>query len=458
MIDRRTLISSAVLAGLAPTVGCAPSRTPQAGKQRVVVIGAGTAGLGAAVALRAAGMDVVVVEARDRIGGRVHTSNLWAGMPMDLGASWIHGVDGNPVTELAKQAGAATVLTSYDSTLLHIDPALKALGVKGRGTKAAEKVVGRALAWAEGRDRDASLQRALDAVAPVASLDAVRRAQLDFHVSATYEQEHAGGSRQLSAWWMEEGKEFGGEDALFPGGYGQVPTHLAQGLDVRLNHVVTSVTTTSTDATVGFADGSTLKADQVLVTVPLGVLKAGDITFDPPLSAPKRRAIRALGMGLLNKHWLRFDRVRWPRDHDWHEYLSARKGEWSEWVSLAKVKETPVLLVFSAAEHAERLEQQDDRDILASIMDTARHMFGTDLPDPVATQFTRWRADPFARGSYSFYAVGSDPDDRKALAASEERRLHFAGEAQSVSHPGTVHGALLSGRTAAAHIIRGAAG
>lgn len=450
MIHRRTLLFSFLMALLgSKAAGC--STLP---RRQVVIVGAGIAGLGAAVTLRAAGLDVIIVEARDRIGGRIHTSTMWPHRPMDLGASWIHGTTGNPLTALANQAAAPMVSTSYDNTLLHIDPALSALGVIDRGENAANVLVNRALAWAERQDRDTSLQRAIDTVVPPGSLDEARRAQLDFLISSTYEQEYSGGSRELSAWSMDEGDEFGGDDALFPGGYGQIISHLARGFDIRRNHVVTSIQAHSSGATLHFADGATLEADHVLVTVPLGVLKAGDIAFNPPLSAPKQRAIDRLGMGLLNKHWLLFDRVRWPQSYDWHEFLSPRKGEWSEWVSLAKAGDTPVLLVFSAADHAERIERLNDDAILTEIMATARLMFGADLPQPVAAQMTRWRADPYARGSYSYYAAGSGPADRRALAASEGQRLHFAGEAQSIRHPGTVHGALLSGQAVAQHIAK----
>ena len=134
--------------------------------------------------------------------------------------------------------------------------------------------------------------------------------------------------------------------------------------------------------------------------------------------------------------------------------MSLRKGEWSEWVSLANVNDAPVLLVFSAADHAERVEQMTDQDIVTSIMGTAKQMFGNDISDPVEAQITRWRSDPFSGGSYSFYATGSGGSDREEIATSEAGRLHFAGEAQSRLYPGTVHGALLSGHDAAVRIVQ----
>ena len=449
MIRRRTLLSSLLMSSLLPaTARCSPS------PKRVVIVGAGIAGLAAANMLRSAGMEAIIVEARDRIGGRIHTSNLWPDLPMDLGASWIHGTRRNPVTTLAKAAGASMVETSYDSATLYIDPALKATGVRDSGTSKAEAIVDAAMAWAEDQEQDMSIQSALDKVARPGSLSAAERAQLDLYVNSNYEQEYSGSAQELSAWSVEAGDIFGGEDALFPAGYGQIVAHLANGLDVRLGQTVTAIKTRKAGVSLSLSDGATLEADHVLVTVPLGMLKAEKIAFDPPLSAPKQKAIGRLGMGLLNKHLLRFDRVFWPKDYDWHQYLSARKGEWSEWVSLAKINDTPVMMVFSAADHAEKVEKMDDRAIVADIMGTARQMFGFSTPNPVATQITRWRADPFARGSYSFYAAGSTPEDRKALAKSEAGRLHFAGEAQSVKYPSTVHGALLNGRDAAARIIK----
>ncbi|QJQ33489.1 NAD(P)-binding protein [Sphingomonas lacunae] len=430
-----------------PTTACRAS-----GSQRVIIIGAGMAGLAAAVDLKVAGHQVVVLEARNRTGGRIHSSHQWSGLPMDMGASWIHRIDGNPLTDLARAAGADFVTTSYDSSLLHIDPALARLGVRDSDERMAEALVNRALAWAAAQDRDVPLQAAIDAVAPPQSLSPARQAQINFHLAGTYEQEFAAGTGQLSTRSLDDGEEFEGEDALFPGGYGQIIDHLARGIDVRLNHVVSGVTVRGNGVSVTLADGRRIDADHVLVTVPLGVLKAGDITFDPPLPADKRGAIDRLGMGLLNKHWLRFDQPYWDPTVDWHGFLSDRKGEWSEWVSLTKAGGAPVLLVFSAADHAERVERMADGAIVNSIMAAARTMFGRSLPDPQAVQISRWRADRLARGSYSYHAVGSGPEERRLLARSEAGRLHFAGEAQNDLYPSTVHGALLSGRRVAAMI------
>ena len=113
MNRRRTLV--ALMASLSALF--ARPQPTKAGGRRIVVVGAGLAGLSAARALAATGADVTVIEARDRIGGRIWTSRAWDGLPMDMGASWIHGLDGNPMTALAKEAGAACVETRFDAAL-----------------------------------------------------------------------------------------------------------------------------------------------------------------------------------------------------------------------------------------------------------------------------------------------------------------------------------------------------
>jgi len=388
---------------------------------------------------------VTVLEARNRIGGRIHTSRLWQDLPVDLGASWIHGVERNPVTELAAEAGAATVMTSYDSSQLHIAQSLRAVGVRWRGGDWASRVVEDAIEAAE-RAEDTSLRAAIDRVSPPDRRSAIQRAQLEFHLAGNYEQEYSGAAENLSARNIEDAEEFDGHDVLFPGGYDQITHILARGLDIWLTSTVAQVRWGEGGAEVELSNGETRRTDQVIVTVPLGVLKSGAIRFAPELPGDKRQAIERLGMGLLNKHFLRFDRVFWAPEYDWHELMKETPGRWSQWVSLAKIG-APLLLGFTGADAARAVEPRDDRAIVAEAMEAVRAMFGARAPDPIAWQLTRWSSDPRAGGSYSFNAVGSGRAERDVLARAEAGGvLRFAGEACNSAYPGTVHGALLSGR------------
>jgi monoamine oxidase len=192
----------------------------------------------------------------------------------------------------------------------------------------------------------------------------------------------------------------------------------------------------------------------VVVSVPLGVLKAGAIEFAPRLPAAKRRAIEALGMGVLNKCFLRFPRTFWPTDVDWIERVPERRGEWTEWLSFARATGQPVLLGFNAADYGRRIESASDAEIVAGALRALRGIYG-EIPEPLGHQITRWASDPFALGSYSFNALGSEPKMRDDLAASIDGRVHFAGEATSRKHFATTHGAYLTGLRAAREIAGG---
>jgi monoamine oxidase len=442
-MTRRSLLAS--LAALAAT----PAR---AASPSVLVIGAGLAGLSAARDLHSAGVKVTVLEARDRIGGRIWTSRAWPDLPMDMGASWIHSTKGNPLTKLADQAAVARLATSYDSAI-----ALDAAGQEIDLSSAyalADKTIRAARAKAETRDSDQSLKDAILATPSWVQADDPTRRLIRHVVNGSVEAEYGGAWDEVSAWYFDEAAEFAGGDKLFPKGFDQITDHLAKGLTIRTGAVVASVVQSAAGVQVTLTDGAIVQADHVIVTVPLGVLKSGGIAFDPPLAPARQAAIQTLGMGLLNKCMLRFDRIAWPADVDWIEWLGPRDGAWSQWLSFAQVTGAPVLLAFHGGDEARRLERLSDAEVTAEAQRALKTMFGSDFPAPMATQITRWSQDPFTHGAYSFNATGTTPETRPALAGADwGGRLIFAGEACEPDYWGTAHGALLSGRRAAAEIM-----
>jgi monoamine oxidase len=144
----------------------------------------------------------------------------------------------------------------------------------------------------------------------------------------------------------------------------------------------------------------------VIVTLPLGVLQAGKVRFTPELPQNKQRAIAKLGMGVLNKCYLRFPDAFWSDEVDWLEYIPESHGEWTEWVSFKRAANMPVLLGFNAADRGRALEAWSDERIVASAMQTLRTIYGASIPEPIDYQMTRWATDPFSLGSYSFNPVG----------------------------------------------------
>lgn len=451
-MDRRAFLHLMSATGLFAWPRPAPrQRHAAAATEKIIVVGAGMAGLAAARTLVDAGYAVTVLEGRARVGGRVWTSRQWTDAPLDLGASWIHGTKGNPITALADTISAKRVATSYDSAILYDTSGQPATDAQEAAVEAWQETLDEATAKAQHRAQDLSLQAAIEQVIDWAALSKRERQELQLFLNSTIEQEYAGATTEISAQYFEYDEAFTGKDVLFPDGYGAIPAYLAKGLALHLNQRVTDIAYDQHGVTVT-TDRDTFRADRAVVTLPLGVLKQKVVRFAPLLPAAKVAAIESLGMGLLNKLYLRFPTPFWPTTYDWLTYLALEKGQWSEWLSLYRPTQKPILLGFTAAAFGRTIEQWSDEKLVNSAMSTLHTIFGRQIPAPTAWQITRWASDPFAYGSYSFYKVGSTPDSRAALAAPIAGRLFFAGEATAADYPGTVHGAYLSGLRAAEEI------
>jgi monoamine oxidase len=419
--------------------------------RRVLVIGAGMAGLGAAARLAKGGAEVTVIEARDRIGGRTHTSHLWPDLPVDMGASWIHGTRGNPVTKLAEKVGLRITPTTYDRSFTFDNLGRPVDFIKP--AKRALKLVDRACLAVADLEADVSLEAAIVAHPDWQALVPHDRAVARLAINTRLEHEYSGDWAQMSAWHFDDGDDWPGEESVVTPGFGPILSHLARGIDIRLSERVTAIAPNANGVEVA-TEKAIHRAGCAVVTLPVGVLQSGRVAFAEPLAPQRQRAISGLRMGLLNKCVLRFDRVFWPREADWIDYLSPAETLWADWTSYLRATGQPLLAGFNAARTAEEVEGLDDRATTASAMEALRAMFGSAVPDPLGGQISRWRQDPFALGAYSFLAVGTSMRDRKALFGTDwEGRLHFAGEATSHDHAATVHGALLSGQRAATAIL-----
>lgn len=425
----------------------------------VVVIGAGIAGLTAARDLGIDGYDVVVLEARDRIGGRIWTSNEM-GLPTDLGASWIHGFEDNPIARLARRHGIEILRTDISS----VSPArYRSVALYDRdGRRLTEpEIVEISDMMADFLDyvtakqkegQEMSFFQVEEAFAAAQGLNSEQRRRLNFVARTYLEHEWAGSREEVSLLEYDKSLHFAGHDRVFPRGYSQVTDKLAGDTRIELGCEVRQIDYTGELVDVLTNRGS-FYAYHVLVTVPLGVLKSGRIAFNPSLPRVKRESIRKMKMGVFNKIFLKFDNVFWDRENELIGYIGNKEDDWPEIINFHKILGQPVLLAFSAGKAGEANEAKSDAEMVAELMACLRRMYGDGVPDPCSWQVTRWNADPFSLGSYSFVPVGSKHTMRRQLASPVENRIFFAGEATSTFFPATVHGAFLSGVRAAYEIM-----
>jgi len=315
-------------------------------------------------------------------------------------------------------------------------------------------------AKARGQDLGQALERQLKRSGAV--LDAAGRRAMHWHL-ANLEFACAADLNSVSAehWDQDDVNEYDGDHVVLPEGYGALLERMAAGLAIEYGTVVTSVEARPGGGMRAVTRGGAVHhANAIVMTVPLGVLKRperdGGIRFTPPLPAPKLAALERLGFGVLNKVALFFEEAFWPHTTDFFGRTAASKSERGSFFLFFNVHACtgrPVILALMAGSAAKSLEELEDDEVTERALEALRQMFGR-VPQPTRVIVTRWGADEFSYGSYSFVGVGATGADYSTVAEPVGKELYFAGEHTSEEHPATVVGAYLSGLTAARAIAK----
>lgn len=447
---RRFLLGSgaAALGG-----GCAARPRVEPGA-KVVIVGAGFAGIGAARVLQKAGYDVEIIEARSRVGGRAWTTDAMP-EPVDLGASWLHFGTENALAGLARKSGVAFDVSDYDNvdvfglagTSVQKKPITQVYSEVDITDRIEEHLFWPYLRWRLGGGSSGrSIGDVWDAVI-AGKVDALSGDAYRMILETQYAvplHEEAMESLFLG------GEQLPNHEWFMTGGMQTFAEYLAQDLPVRLSTHVKEIEWRRGAARVA-TDKDDIEAAAVVLTVSAGLLKRQAIRLTPGLPGDARAALDRIGMALLNKIALSYPSVSWPVDR---EYFVLAGGELPAIIANhAAYSGAPLLLGLTGGAVSRRLEAMSDEEAAGRLHRDLERALGRKLPEPESVVATRWASDPLAEGSYSHRKPGARLDEDDVLARPVDDTLFLAGEAivpdDDVCN---VSGAYRSGQRAAAQI------
>lgn len=395
----------------------------------VAIVGAGAAGLAAARALAGAPLDVVVLEARDRIGGRAHTIDM-NGTGLDMGCGWLHSADENLLAGMAEAQGFTVDRTPppWESQAFNheMSPAEQA-DFRAAFAAFEERV---AEAAAAGREGPASTlfepggrwNPRIDAIS--GALNGARFAEVSIRDYDAYRDTGVN-------WRVTEG-------------YGRMIAQLGAGLPVVPACPVACIDRTGPVLKLLTARGA-VEARAVIVTVPTDLIARETLRFDPPLPALVEAAA-GVPLGLASKLHMAVEGAEdFPKDSQlWGRSDTPETGGYH-----LRPFGRPMIEGWFGGDIARALEAEGEAAFFAFASDELVHLLGSGMRRrlaPVAASM--WGAEPWSMGAYS-HALPGHADDRARLGEAVENRLFFAGEATSPDFYGTAHGAWLEGERAA---------
>lgn len=444
----------------------------------VVIIGAGWAGMTAALALQKNNITFKVIEARDYVGGRSQTASV-DGIEFNTGSMWLQEATCNPLYDVANEAGADLIDYFARYQLWNDTEPISDQDYQ----RYAENLYN----WGWLRytyskmflvDEDEQLSTTTNDVLAIIqkysdpeTKEKVLKAILESWVSIPYGAD----MDRMSLIYGQDGSYICGGDWKF------VSSPFSEIIDKYVEPVKDKIQTEAVvkrinykknpkikyeDRSGGNVVDRTVSAKKVIVTVPLGVLKKKGINFVPDLPEKTQIGIRGIGMGKQVRAFMFWDDDDsfWPHepDHLFNTEITESKVVYHVASGLHNDTKSQLIAVMSSPEaftlekkYAKRKNTtRYEEELMKLAMVPLRRIFGEDIPNPKRTHATKWNVDEFSYGIYSFNKVGHSPSFRKRLKEPIDDKIFFAGEATSSKFWGTLHGAYYSGNGAAMRAIQ----
>uniref|UniRef100_A0A674H805 [histone-H3]-N(6),N(6)-dimethyl-L-lysine(4) FAD-dependent demethylase n=1 Tax=Taeniopygia guttata TaxID=59729 RepID=A0A674H805_TAEGU len=426
----------------------------------VIIVGAGAAGLAAARQLHNFGIKVIVLEAKDRIGGRVWDDKTFTGVTVGRGAQIVNGCVNNPMALMCEQLGIKMHKLGEKCDLIQEGGRITDPTIDKRMDFHFNAILDVVSEWRKDKTQhqDVALGEKIQEIYKAFIQESgiqfceLEEKVLQFHLSNL---EYACGSNlsQVSARSWDHNEffaQFAGDHTLLTVGYSTVIDKLAEGLDIRLNFP--SIDYSGEEVQITTADGTVWTTQKVLVTVPLALLQKNAIQFNPPLSEKKIKAINSLGAGVIEKIALQFPYRFWDSKIQGADFFghvppnSTQRGLFSVFYDMDPEGKESILMSVVTGDAVTTIKNLDDQQVLQQCMTVLRELFKEqEVPDPVKFFVTRWSNDHWLQMAYSFVKTGGSGEAYDMIAEDIQGKVFFAGEATNRHFPQTVTGAYLSG-------------
>uniref|UniRef100_A0A8C5CKH9 Lysine demethylase 1B n=1 Tax=Gadus morhua TaxID=8049 RepID=A0A8C5CKH9_GADMO len=454
-MTRKGLINTGVLAVSRPLL---PERYRS---KNVIVIGAGASGLAAARQLQNFGTQVVVLEARERIGGRVW-DDASLGVTVGQGAQIVNGCVNNPIALMCEQMGIKMHKLGERCDLFQEGGHMTDTAIDKRMEFHFNAILDVVAEWRKDKtqNQDAPLgEKVKEVYKNFLQESGIQFSELEekvmqFHLSNL---EYACGSTldQVSARSWDHNEffaQFSGDHTLLTRGYSALLLRLAQGLDIRTKCAVQSIDYSGDVIKVTSSKGSQWTAHKVLVTVPLTLLQKNLIQFYPPLPERKLKALNSLGAGIIEKIALQFPYRFWDKKVQGADYFGHvppspdQRGMFGVFYDLDPQGKQSVLMSVITGDAVPFVRDMGESEVVCECMKVLRQLFKEqEVPEPLNYFVTQWSKDVWSQMSYSFVKTGGSGEAYDIIAEDVQGKLFFAGEATNRHFPQTVTGAYLSG-------------
>jgi monoamine oxidase len=417
----------------------------------VIIIGAGAAGISAAKNLMINGKRVLLLEARNRIGGRVHDIVTNEMGDIHLGASWLHYKGDNHILK--------GLLDMYNIKYLKEDSLESNEGMdvyttQGKLSKTDNYKFTKILMALPKNIKKYGIQNPTLTVTEVVTLIA-KKYNYDTDLTnalITRAFEHCSMNSDVML-----AKEFDGwePNGLFnKDGFGKLLDCMAEDTPIKLNSIVKKIEQTKKNVIIT-TNRKTYTCEYAITTLPTGVLQAGLVEFKPVLPNEKIKALRNLDSGNHEKIFLKFPQVFWDKNVEVFQYAAEKnRGLCTQWYNILLKAENKNILYTNISGPDIEYAKKSTSDLRKISMNILRKMFGNDIPEPDSIYVTRWSQDKYTLGGPYAHPKNKGTMEDLSLMGKPFGRIHFGGVDTSKHHTETVEAAILSGLRTSSEILK----